>query len=291
MTNSVAGTAGPLDQILADVRELDLESNVAALDASGFTVVEPERVAPPGFVDRVRDALLAVARSRNHTALAGETTGDRAITDQALHYLLTEGRPFEEAVMNPVALALISYLLGQSCVLSGLVGLIKGPSTDPLPLHTDNGPGMPEPFPAFSQVANATWLLSDYTRDNGALCFVPGSHRRCRHPLRSERLPGPTAVPIEAPAGSLVVWHGNLWHGAFPRTVPGHRLTLVMYFARMYLRPQESYVDRLQPAVLDRNPARLRQLLALDHPFPVAPEGADYRKVAAAHRAGTDVFG
>ena len=30
--------------------------------------------------------------------------------------------------------------------------------------------------------------------------------------------------PAEAPAGSLLIWHGNTWHGVPPRTTPGLRL-------------------------------------------------------------------
>lgn len=30
--------------------------------------------------------------------------------------------------------------------------------------------------PSSADLANLTWLLSDYTLDNGALGYVPGSH-------------------------------------------------------------------------------------------------------------------
>jgi ectoine hydroxylase-related dioxygenase (phytanoyl-CoA dioxygenase family) len=36
-----------------------------------------------------------------------------------------------------------------------------------------------------------------------------------------------SAVAVEAPAGSLIVFHGNTWHGALPRRRPGYRFTLI----------------------------------------------------------------
>lgn len=80
-----------------------------------------------------------------------------------------------------------------------------------------------------------TPLLSDYNRDNGALCFIPGSHKFMRPPTPGENLGygdqtqaevlaklakreplgdlGVTdpegVVAVDAKKGSLVVWHGN----------------------------------------------------------------------------------
>ena len=44
----------------------------------------------------------------------------------------------------------------------------------------------PSPYPPYAQVANATWVLTDYDRDNGSTCFVDGSHLLCRPPSPAE---------------------------------------------------------------------------------------------------------
>ena len=272
-----------LNAVYREIRRLDLERNTAELDNFGFTIVEPEKVAPPEFAARLLEAILRIVEDRTgvrpdikggstHTNLP-RGTGDE-------HYwLLFEDRVFEQALMNPVGLALATYLLGESCVLSTQTALLKGPGVEPLGLHCDNI-SIPSPFPPYSQVCNTTWLLTDYSKENGALCFVPGSHRLHRHPTPTERLNFELAVPVEAPRGSMVVWGGNQWHGAFPRTAPGLRVGMIFAFHRSYIRPFEPYKEKAPKEILDRNPPRFAKLMG-QHLFQgFEAEGPDYNKIA-----------
>jgi ectoine hydroxylase-related dioxygenase (phytanoyl-CoA dioxygenase family) len=108
-------------------------------------------------------------------------------------------------------------------------------------------------------VGNVTWALTDYDDDAGPLVYVPGSHRLCRHPLPGE---GRDAmVPVRPRAGSIIFWHGNLWHGAAARRSPGLRINLIVAMMRSYLRPQEPYREYVTQEVLDANPPRFATLL------------------------------
>lgn len=100
--------------------------------------------------------------------------------------------------------------------------LIKEPWSSPTAYHVDN------PFWSFtSDSAITIWIaLTDSTLENGALCYLPGSHRICRHShtdigpslgalfdiypeLRSV---DPVFCPV--PAGSAVAHNGLTAHGA-----------------------------------------------------------------------------
>ena len=147
-------------------------------------------------------------------------------------------------------------------------------------------------------MCNATYLLSDYSRENGALCFVPGSHRAMRQPLASENFDfgrldpraameegalgdldlakiteAPNIVPVKALAGSLVVWHGNTWHGAVNRTSPGLRVNLVLFFCSPWLRPQEAYRECVPDEILARNDERFAGLMGRNMHFGWTAEG------------------
>jgi ectoine hydroxylase-related dioxygenase (phytanoyl-CoA dioxygenase family) len=170
-------------------------------------------------------------------------------------------------VLNPAVLALQTYMLDFDCRLSSITGFVKWPDDDgygpSLGLHHDSVVRHSLSIGKDSHTANCNWLLTDYTRDNGALAVVPGSHLRHHRPNVFQLEGVDEAIPVEAPAGSAVVFHGNLWHGAFPRKNPGLRLGLSTYYSRSYLQVNEDYRAALTPDVLERNPKRLGVLLGL----------------------------
>jgi len=266
-----------------EVKRLGLESHVAELEAVGYTVIPPEKVAPPEFVERIRSALCAVVERRSGVKLdleSGATfagQGDGAW--EPLTFTLFEDPVFQEAVLNPTALALADYAVGKSCMLSTCIALVKGPGAGSLGLHTDNGAlAIPAPYPAYPLLLNCTWVVTDYTKEGGALCMIPGSHSYGRGPTAGEAYAAPVA--IEAPAGSLVLWNGSIWHGSFPRTLPGVRLTLVTIYTRPFVIPQERYREEVTPEILDRNPPRFAELMGKNvYQYCFKEEGYDNAKV------------
>jgi len=261
---SAADAAERATEAWDEIVKLGLERHVAELEATGLTVVEPELAAAPGFADRLRAAIVRVGEERGAGRLdldGANEAGRGAFGDVfglQLYYLLFEDKAFQEAIVNPVALALATYLLGGSCIISNCLAGVKGPGGGDLALHCDNVM-IPAPFPPYAQVCNLTWALTDYDDDAGPLVYVPGSHRLCRHPLAGE---GRDAmVPVRARAGSIIFWHGNLWHGAAARRAPGLRVNLIVAMMRSYLRPQEPYREHVSQEVLDANPPRFATLL------------------------------
>jgi hypothetical protein len=275
---------------LEEVEALGLTSHVGELEARGYTIVPPEiAAATPSFVEDLRAAALSAAERRTgkspDLATGAAQAGLRGATGEHHYYMLFEAPIFQQALLNPVAQALIRYLLGRSCVLSSFSLSLKGPGEIPLDLHSDNGM-IPSPFPRYAQVANATWILTDYSREAGALCFTPGSHAWCRHPTLEEVGDPRNAIPVTAPAGSLIVWHGNTWHGAYPRSIPGLRVNIIMYFCRMYLRQQEDYLRFLTHEAVAALAPEVRRLIGADAPYPFPREGPQFRQFIDATTKG-----
>lgn len=242
-----------LNGLYRDIRELGIETNLAELSAFGFTVIEG--ALSPELTTKLREKIIAIAEERLGRKLDIENETDTQEIN-FIPYLLYKDPIFQHAVLERRQLSLITYLLGQHCVLSSLSCHLKGPGGAGLLLHSDTGNGVPAPFPPYSLVANCNFALTDYTEERGALAMVPGSQNLGRQPTAGERgLDGnernPDAIAIEVPAGSAVVWHGNTWHGSFPRKIPGLRINLSTYYCRQYIVPQENYKDYVPEGYLD----------------------------------------
>lgn len=243
------------------IRENGLERHVYDLETAGYTIIENALTAPE--VQALTTALLTAAGEDDGQPVdaLGATHEDR--TQEVMLLLARGGRPFEQLVLHPVALPLITYLLGASCTISSVTGYVKGRGDTALGVHSDTA-YVPDPLPPYAQLANVNYCLTDYTEADGCLTIVPGSHRYCHRPRGGDG--AREAVPIEARAGSAIVFHGNTWHGAEPRRNSGLRLTLSTLYCRMYMRPQEHYENILGSDVLDRNPVRFRELIGIDVP-------------------------
>jgi ectoine hydroxylase-related dioxygenase (phytanoyl-CoA dioxygenase family) len=259
-------------RVMAEIVALALERNAWELDALGYTVLTPEQTGAGDLVPQIRAHLKALFDAQLGYSLdldgderfaGGETPIGRGLL---IPLPLLHDPMYEQALMNRVMLALVTYMLGESCILSSMSSMLKSRAPEALELHTDNV-GMPAPMPPFAQIANATWALSDYTSENGATRFVPGSHKLARHPNTAEALDMSSAVTVTAPAGSIILWNGGTWHGAVPRTNPGARLSLIMLFCRWYLMPQILIRELVPAEALDRNPPRFATLMGKRSPY------------------------
>jgi len=270
-----------LNEAYRAIRALGLETNLAELDAFGFTVVED--TAPADLVERLKAAICEEVERK--TGARPEVVDSQA-TVRGMHYrnhLLGKDPAFAEALMLERPLALVKYLLGESCIFSTMGSHFRGDGGDELPLHSDIAGWMPAPFPHQAFFANYTLALTDYSRESGAVAVVPGSHRKGRGPdPREMSIEGNANVtPVEAPAGSAIIWHGNLWHGGYVRTTPGYRINLATVFLRPGLIPQEDYRGQIDEETFERYGEDFARLMGRDVPWLFSEEaGPDYAKIA-----------
>jgi ectoine hydroxylase-related dioxygenase (phytanoyl-CoA dioxygenase family) len=157
----------PLQRILSNIRELGLNDNLVELETIGYTTIKA--VLSEEQIERAQEAILSRVESTSGRKVDIDRESGEAIRGMTyLPYLLYDDPVFEEILMQQRPLALITYLLGESCLLSSLGCHFKGPGGNPLVLHSDNGNGMPVPFSPISQVANVNYALTPYSREAGA---------------------------------------------------------------------------------------------------------------------------
>lgn len=233
------------------VAEMGLEKYVLDIELNGFTIVPPEVT---GLTDEKIDRLVGLLLQKceelvgckfdvdagtEHPLDFGDYGGalERISGSKPSQFQLVEickyDRAFRDLAVNPVASALMRHILGPTAKFSSHNCFIKWAGEgygESLGLHCDQPPW------ARPLNANCNWALTDYTKENGAFACVPGSHLRNTQPVMPRAVK--EAIPLECPRGSLIAFHGQLWHGAFPRTTPGLRVTIANYFRLGIIQPQ-----------------------------------------------------
>ncbi len=288
------GVYPDVDNLMAELEQYDLFPHVVELEAYGMTVVPPEKMqSAPGFVDRLRDAILRTCEKRNGVEIGDHRTATLAPEAGKNGWdLLEEDDVFVEAATNPVNLALVRWLLGQSAVFSGQTWIIKGEGGKGIGLHSDSH-GIPPGAGNIAHMCNASFLCTDYDSSaDGPTVFVPGSHHYARATLPHEADLTDTPfkfVPLIAKAGSLAIWNGATWHASEARTNPGLRVTLVQNYMRSYMRPQHLYEADTSPQLLQKYPELERVIGKAVYPYENS-QSPDRERVGPFMRTGTDPF-
>lgn len=208
-------------------------------------VLDPERVQT---MHAGLDTILAdTPRGRND--FEGYAT-------QRIYRLFAKTRMFDDLAIDPVLLGVVDEMIGPS-QLSAPTGIQIGPGEPDQVLHRDDSI-YPLPQPHGEVVFNTMWAFDDFTVDNGATRFVPGSHgwEPGRHPGADDEI-----VQAEMPAGSVAFYTGSIWHGGGANHTDRPRLGTILEYAAAWLRPQENHVIGVAPDVVSTLPERLQELL------------------------------
>ena len=178
-----------------------------------------------------------------------------------VYALFAKTRTLDAAATHPIVLAALDRALGYY-QLSAPTGIEIGPGETAQPLHPDDAI-YPLERPHQEIVVNAMWPLCDFTKENGGTVLIPGSHRWANE-FPNDDSP---RITIEIPAGSLLIYSGNLWHGGGANHTDQPRLGVVLHYSASWLRPVENHVLAVPQAVVRTLPDRLQELLGYNvHP-------------------------
>lgn len=223
----------------------------ARRDIREFGVAIVEGVLKGAQLKRVRDALYRAADDDRRRGREQKFSLDYGHdeTNQRVWNVLSRDPVFEDLVTHPLGLELVKSIIGWPCLLGNLSANITGPGGGEMVLHADQI-FVPTPWPDEPQGCNIAWCIDDFTEGNGATRMVPGSHLWRRPPREDEA--GIDTVPLEAPAGSMVVFESRIWHKT------GHNITanetragVFGWYTKPIYRQQENWFLSLQPAVRD----------------------------------------
>lgn len=173
-----------------------------------------------------------------------------------IYNLLAHHPVFQQVPVHRNVLPVVEGVLDAGCLVSSLSSIAIDPGELPQPIHADDQL-MPLAKPHVATVCNSMWALTDFTEANGATRLVPGSHRADRSPDLTIEHP---SIPAEMAKGSVLVWHGSLWHGGGANTTAQRRIGLAMNYCAGWVRQQENQQVGIPLDTLRTFEPRLREL-------------------------------
>ena len=154
-------------------------------------------------------------------------------------------------------LPLVENVLDPGCLISSLSSITILPGEVAQPIHADDQL-LPIPKPHIPTVCNSMWALTDFTEANGATRLVPGSHRYDHSPDYGHPY---DSIAAEMPQGSVLIWHGSLWHGGGANTTDAPRVGIAMNYCAGFIRQQENQQLGIPREIAARFEPRLRELV------------------------------
>lgn len=239
---------------VARVRTLtpgELAHHVARIDEEGYTIVED--AIEEDLLDELASTLDRLEDSLGIVPAHNDFEGSQTVR---IYNLLVHGPAFERIPVHPNVLPIVEGVLDPGCLVSSLSSIAICAGETPQPIHADDQL-IPIPKPHPPTVCNTMWAVTDFTEANGATRIVPGSHKADASPVYGQHY---DSIPAAMARGSVLVWHGSLWHGGGANATDERRVGIAMNYCAGYIRQQENQQLGIPREIAAGFDERLQQL-------------------------------
>jgi ectoine hydroxylase-related dioxygenase (phytanoyl-CoA dioxygenase family) len=229
-------------------------SHAEHIRREGYTVLK--KVLPRATIDRIRSELAPYLQRK----LMGRNDFE-GFSSERVYALLAKAPSVAELVEHPAVLDLVDALLPRNYLLSAALAINVHPGETPQDFHIDDAAGSGG-HPLFARPrdmygVSTIWALDEFTATNGATEVIPGSHL-----WGPERAPDAReVVQVLMPAGSVVVFAGNLYHRGGANTGVTSRLAITPQYCLPFLRQIEHMVLSVPPQIAAQYSERVQELL------------------------------
>jgi ectoine hydroxylase-related dioxygenase (phytanoyl-CoA dioxygenase family) len=217
----------------------------------GYTIIDD--AIEPSLVDELNADLERLERLYDVQPAGNSFEGEHTIR---IYNLLALGELYERIPVHRNVLPVVEQVLDPGCLVSSLSSITICPNETAQPIHADDQL-IPLTKPHVPTVCNTMWALTDFTEANGATRLVPGSHLADSSPDYGHPY---DSVAAEMSKGSVLVWHGSLWHGGGANATTDRRVGIAMNYCAGFIRQQENQQLGVPPEIAARFSPRLREL-------------------------------
>ncbi len=193
---------GVIDNTISNIHRKEL-------DDQGYTVFN--NIIDPKWLNLLQKKFEDLIEVEGEQAgiEANKMEGVRRLAD-----LTNKGEIFDNLYTHPLVLGAAYHIIKRPFKIVSLNGHDPMHKQGQQILHSDFG-GERDGV-TFHQI-NSLWMLDDLSEENGATRVIPGSHRWLDMPrdqFEDLLASHPDEVFITAPAGSMAVFNGQIWHSS-----------------------------------------------------------------------------
>ena len=193
----------------------------------------------------------------------------KKVNNQRIYNLVSKHPVFQELICNSYVENVLERVfdrptLHEKYVLNSLTGHIVVPGAEAIPLHIDSA--VPEPIPKTMVRFIGILALDDFTIDNGATEFVPGSHKILKRPTTYDAIKA-KGVKAICKAGSLILFDGAAWHRSTDNSSSNSRMGLMLSFAASYfveIGGEEEHLSVIPKETLNNFSPKMKQMVGYE---------------------------
>ena len=228
------------------------QNHIHEVAERGWTVIE--NAIDPDLIDALTDDLRRLETELGTRPSENSFEGRQTLR---IYNLLARSELWWQVPVHPVVLPVVEGVLDTGCLVSSLSSINIGPDETAQPIHADDQL-IPLDKPHAATVCNTMWALTDFTEANGATRVISGTHLADDSPVYGQHYDSEPAVMGR---GSVLVWHGSLWHGGGANTTGTRRVGLACNYCAGYIRQQENQQLGVPPGLVATFPPRLQELV------------------------------
>ena len=235
-----------------------IDQAVRQLAARGYAVVDD--VIPAADIAALRERTIELYCGDPGVTAKQTAPGKNLLAH--LELLPAKGRLYESFFLHPAVHEIVAQFLGPDFIANDIYSMGLLPGYSGRPFHVDE----PMSAPTHTLAVNVLYPLTDFTSDNGATRFLPGSHlypTTSRDAFTAWLADQPTLVAgevaVAAPAGSALLLLGGVYHAPGSNTTDQPRPALASLFTVPWMKPYIDFPRALPAPVLERaSPTALR---------------------------------
>lgn len=238
-----------------------------SLDELGYAIV-PNFLSGSGLAE-MKNALGKIAtreRQNNQAYLYGKEG-----KNQRIYNLLSKHQCFRDFLDSNFMDNLLEKIFYRQTFhekygLSSIAAHIIPPGGEAIPLHIDSV--VPDPIPKWMIRFIVIITLTDFKKNNGASAVIPRTHKLCRKPtLKDIENSKKDEVILEAPAGSLVMWDGLLWHRSTDNNSNENRDSVIVSYAASFFKEicgEEEHLISVPDDLKQKLSPRIQSLIGMN---------------------------